>query len=126
LSEKTIFEQAVEKWGPEDRVMLLAEEAGELFAALNHWRRGRGSAEKVAEELADLSIVADQLPYVIATGGLEPEEAITPEEFRQMVAKFRAHKMKRLKMMLDVALAARRATERIMTLLHEEEDQADE
>lgn len=90
MSEKTVFEQAVDKWGPEDRAMLLAEEAGELFAALNHWRRGRGSVARVAEELADLSIVLDQLPYVIASGGIDAEK------FALMVGRFREQKLTRL------------------------------
>ena len=95
MSEKTIFEQAVDQWGPDDRAMLLAEEAGELFAALNHWRRGRGTVAKVAEELADLTIVLDQIPYVIAAQGIDAEK------FSLMVGRFREQKLVRLKGIIE-------------------------
>ena len=95
MSEKSIFEQAVECWGPVSQVGMVNEEAGELFAALNHWRRGRGSVARVAEELADLSIVLDQLSYVIASGGIDPEK------FTLMVGSFREQKLVRLQGLLQ-------------------------
>lgn len=90
MSVKTIFEQAVDVFGPQDRQTLLAEEVGELLAALNQWARGRIPASRVAEEVADVTIVLEQLPYVIAMNGMDPEK------FSLMVGRFREQKLVRL------------------------------
>ena len=94
MSEKSIFEQAVECWGPVSQVGMVNEEAGELFTVLNQWIRGRVSASRVAEEVADMSIVLDQIPHIVAVGGMDPEK------FSLMVGRFREQKLVRLQEIL--------------------------
>lgn len=94
MSEKSIFEQAVECWGPVSQVGMVNEEAGELITVLNQWIRGRVSASRVAEEVADMSIVLDQIQHIIAMNGMDPEK------FSLMVGRFREQKLVRLQEIL--------------------------
>jgi hypothetical protein len=49
------------------------EECGELIAAVNHALRGRGSRAAVLAEAADVSIMLDQLRFMLDCGDAEFE-----------------------------------------------------
>lgn len=90
--EKT-FALAIEKHGALPQVGMLYEEMGELMAVINQWMRGRVEIERVAEELADVGLMLQQLPYVI--------ESLTKGEtdadgFNDMADLFFEQKMERL------------------------------
>ena len=42
-----------------------SEELAELIVALNHLRRGRGSAQDVCEEMADVEIMIDEFKHIM-------------------------------------------------------------
>lgn len=53
---------AMRHYGLENRLNQMQEELAEAMAAINHWRRGRsGAREELAEELADVLVVMEQL-----------------------------------------------------------------
>lgn len=57
-----LLRSALDAWGTEPQLRQLQEECGELIAAINHFCRGReGSAEELAEEVADVLLVAMQI-----------------------------------------------------------------
>ena len=58
------FREAIETWGAETQIDLALEELGELQTALARHRRGRADVEDVAEEIADVRIMARQLSVV--------------------------------------------------------------
>jgi len=60
-----ICRDALETYGMESQMNLLQEECGELVVAISHHRRGRVTIEKVAEEIADVMIVATQITFGI-------------------------------------------------------------
>ena len=107
MSEKSIFEQAVECWGPVSQVGMVNEEAGELITVLNQWIRGRVSASRVAEEVADMSIVLDQIPHIVeaisrARNGQFVEKA---EGFESMTSYYRKMKLQRLRQRVELVVA---------------------
>ena len=59
--EDAALESAVNMWGLEDQIGMVLEEIGEFFSVLNKHRRGRSSAEEVAEEIADVIIMMCQM-----------------------------------------------------------------
>lgn len=95
MSGKTIFEQAVEKWGPTSQVGMVNEEAGELITVLNQWVRGRVHSSKVAEEVADMAIMLDQIRFIMQAGGVDPAE------FDRQVIHLRDLKLARLRKLLQ-------------------------
>ena len=59
--DSTICSAALEKYGFEHQLTLLFEEMSELQNALCKERRGRDSREHIAEEIADVEIMLEQM-----------------------------------------------------------------
>ena len=64
-----IYKAALEKWGAESQIGMLTEECGELLSAINKFNRSRCSNDDVLTELADVSIMVEQLSLIY--GGYE-------------------------------------------------------
>lgn len=59
--EKDILLKAINVYGIDAQVMQAYEEMGELMSAINKCKRGRLTAEFIIDELADVSIMIEQL-----------------------------------------------------------------
>lgn len=60
-SAKTIYRAALETFGAEAQTKMLFEEIGELMTAICQYSRGRDKVAHVAEEIADVRIMLDQM-----------------------------------------------------------------
>ncbi len=78
-----LYRDAIEIYGIDAQMNLLQEECGELVVAISHYRRGRVTLEKVAEELADVMIVARQI--TLGIGPLSVNRWIREKVTRLMV-----------------------------------------
>ena len=70
---KTLLERAVETWGIDAQMLMLAEECSELAtAALHFTRTGRRESSLVdlAEEIADVNIMIAQILQVLDIHGV--------------------------------------------------------
>ncbi len=63
-----LYKRAVALWGVQAQVLMLAEECAECGVAALHLLRGRAAPQRLAEEMADVSIMVDQILYAL---GLE-------------------------------------------------------
>lgn len=62
VDEALLAQAAMRHYGLENCLNQMQEELAEAMAAINHWRRGRpGAREELAEELADVLVVMEQL-----------------------------------------------------------------
>jgi len=64
MSEKDrlkLYETAISKWGIEAQVFMVMEETGEMLNALAKANRGRVTSEEIITELADVSIMMEQM-----------------------------------------------------------------
>lgn len=59
--ERAVFQKALDAWGPEAQALCLLEEMAELQDALCKYRRGRRTTSDIAEEIADVGIMLDQM-----------------------------------------------------------------
>ena len=59
--ERAVFQKALKAWGGEAQVLCLLEEMAELQEALCKHKRGRRTLEDIAEEIADVEIMLDQM-----------------------------------------------------------------
>lgn len=59
--EKYIFEKALAHYGPEEQIKMLYEEMAELQLAICKHRRGADNQDNIAEEIADVGIMLDQM-----------------------------------------------------------------
>lgn len=63
--DRGLMEKAVRVFGAEAQIDLIIEECAELIQAINHFRRKRVGEDKVAEEIADVMIMCEQMRYII-------------------------------------------------------------
>lgn len=63
ITEKSIYEKALEKWGIETQILMCIEELSELIHALvKYGRKINGSSkDKIAEEIADVELMIEQM-----------------------------------------------------------------
>jgi NTP pyrophosphatase (non-canonical NTP hydrolase) len=66
-----VFKRAVLVWGKDAQLSMLQEECGELVAAINQFRRNRISTAELAEEVADVKILIQQMDEVLPIDELQ-------------------------------------------------------
>lgn len=89
MKDKDYMRIAVEKYGEENQILMLAEEASELAVAAHHYVRGRITGiSEIVEEIADVEIMIEQA------------EIIFPS-IRRTIENIKTQKIDRLKKMLE-------------------------
>jgi NTP pyrophosphatase (non-canonical NTP hydrolase) len=68
-----LYEAAINKWGVEAQRNMAFEELGELNTVLARDRRGRATAEDILTELADVTIMCEQIAYILGFEDYEKE-----------------------------------------------------
>ena len=68
-----LYDAAITKWGVEAQREMAYEELGELITALARRRRGRIERSEVITELADVTIMCEQLAYMLGYENYEQE-----------------------------------------------------
>ena len=58
------YREALVKWGAEAQLTKAEEELAELIVEICHMKLGRGDPEKLADELADATIMLEQLRQI--------------------------------------------------------------
>lgn len=69
VPKRTLLMAALEKWGAEAQIRKLSEEMAELWVEICHTQLGRGEMEKLAEEIADVRIMLDQMEILFSCEG---------------------------------------------------------
>lgn len=64
----SIYAMALERWGKAAQTLQAIEECGELVTALVHSIRGRADDSAVAEEIADVQIMCEQMALIFGQG----------------------------------------------------------
>lgn len=65
VSAPDVLDAALAKHGAREQMDQAVEELAELIVAINHRRRGRINVDALAEEIADVSIMLDQLGRIV-------------------------------------------------------------
>lgn len=60
---ENVFQEAISRWGIVNQVFMVMEECGELLNVLAKAKRERSTPEEIITELADVSIMCDQMAY---------------------------------------------------------------
>ena len=68
-----LYDSAITKWGVEAQREMAYEELGELITALARRRRGRIERAELITELADVTIMCEQLAYMLGYENYEQE-----------------------------------------------------
>jgi NTP pyrophosphatase (non-canonical NTP hydrolase) len=68
-----LYEKAINKWGVEAQRNMAFEELGELNTILARDRRGRATKEEILTELADVTIMCEQMAVILGFEDYEKE-----------------------------------------------------
>lgn len=85
-----VFSKAIEKYGKEAQKLKAIEELGELVQALARDLEGHPNPENLAEEMADVSIMLDQLKEIYQNA--EAVELIRKLKARRLLYRMRAER----------------------------------
>lgn len=61
MSEKEVFEAALKTWGPDSQTIMVFEKMSRLQKELCKRSRGADNIEQIAEEIADVQIMLEQM-----------------------------------------------------------------
>lgn len=61
IKKKELYSKAIEKWGINAQLWMVVEECSELSNAIAKYKRGRVLTSAILEELADVSIMVEQI-----------------------------------------------------------------
>ena len=75
-TDEDIYRDALNVWGAQNRITKLFEEMAELTGAICHHMESRDTVEHIAEEIADVRIMLDQVEFLYQVKG-------TAERIRQ-------------------------------------------
>ena len=68
-----LYDEAITKWGVQAQTDMAFEELGELITALAQDKRGRVTKEELLTELADVTIMCEQMAYILGFEEFENE-----------------------------------------------------
>lgn len=68
-----LYDEAITKWGVQAQTDMAFEELGELITALAQDKRGRVTKEELLTELADVTIMCEQMAYILGFEEFEKE-----------------------------------------------------
>jgi len=66
-----LYEKAIETWGEQAQIDVLGEECSELSAEMSRVMRGRTDEEELAEEIADVEIMIEQMRRMLDESTIE-------------------------------------------------------
>lgn len=87
LNKDEIYQQAIKTWGPYMQIDMCIEEMAELTHALVKYKRGKGNFDNIAEEIADVAIMLEQMVILF--------------DCNYRTVKYKKYKLERLKGTLD-------------------------
>ena len=82
-----LYQKALSKWGEEAQINMVYEEVGELLTALSRFKRGRASHYDVMTELADVSVMVEQMATLMSYEDFEKEKDYKLTRLKQRLEK---------------------------------------
>lgn len=88
MNKEHIFSVAIERYGEPSQGMMLATECGELIAELGRrYVQGRIDDDALAGELADVSLMIDQMLFIYGEGFNCHFESIKSEKLNRLAGR---------------------------------------
>lgn len=89
-TDEDIYRDALNVWGAQNRITKLFEEQAELTVAICHHMENRDGVAHIAEEIADVRIMLDQIEFLYQVKGLS--EKIRQEKLDRLDRKIQEAK----------------------------------
>ena len=82
-----LYQKCLSKWGEEAQINMVYEEIGELLTALSRFKRGRANHNDIMTELADVSIMVEQMATLMSYEDFEKEKDYKLNRLKQKLEK---------------------------------------
>lgn len=82
-----LYQKALSKWGETAQSNMVYEEVGELLTALARYKRGRANYKDVITELADVSIMIEQMATLFGYEDFEEEKEYKLNRIKERLEK---------------------------------------
>ncbi len=92
VEKKQIYNDAINSFGIVNQQFMLVEECGELLNALAKLKRGRADKDELITELADVSIMVEQLAFFYGWKDFEAEKERKLIRLRKRINQFNSNK----------------------------------
>lgn len=86
-NRRRIYEKALVKYGVENQLWMVTEECGELLNAIGKMRRERVAREDIITELADVTIMCEQIAQYMGYDDYTKEMERKLERLKERLAK---------------------------------------
>lgn len=83
-----LYQKALSKWGEEAQINMVYEEIGELLTALSRFKRGRANHNDIMTELADVSIMVEQIATLMNYDDFEKEKNFKLNRLKERLKKY--------------------------------------
>lgn len=80
-----LYKKAMAKFGPQHQISKALEELAELSLALHHFNAQKMTADSVIQEIADVTIMCEQLALIFSESRVEHFKRVKLERLRKMV-----------------------------------------
>lgn len=83
MTEREVYQKAIEKYGFLNQRMMLVEECGELLNEIAKANRGRTTVANIITELADVSIMVEQMAEFFGVEAYQKEKERKIERLKE-------------------------------------------
>lgn len=73
-NDEKLYQKALNTFGIDNQLFMVAEECGELLSAIGKYKRGRCSMDEVITELADVAIMVEQMSVYFGVDKVKDEK----------------------------------------------------
>lgn len=74
IEKEELYLKAIDTWGQMPQINMVNEECGELITSLARYLRGRDTVDDVITEIADVSIMMEQMAVLFGKEQFEKEK----------------------------------------------------
>ena len=86
-SNEELYTRAIDTWGQMPQINMVFEECGELITALAQYLRGRATEQGVITEIADVSIMMEQMAVLFGKEQVEEEKEYKLQRLKERLEK---------------------------------------
>ena len=85
--KEELYLKAIDTWGQMPQINMVNEECGELITSLARYLRGRDTADDVITEIADVSIMMEQMAVLFGKEQFEKEKERKLQRLKERLEK---------------------------------------
>ena len=95
MTKNELYKRVYKRWGLSLEIDMIVEECAELIVAISHWKRGRAQEGAIAEEIADVEIMCEQLRYIFGNEEIDAWKKVKLTRLEERIKQIEAANKKK-------------------------------